>query len=245
MSDSHAEARPPSDANELGDYRPVSPAAVIALALGALSPVALITPWLTPLPLLAVAVAVAAAAGVRRNADSRTGFGVAAVGLAIAAVTAGALATRGVTADSLHSAEAGRVADRFVELLLEGDAIGAHELSIPWSGRRSSADVARLYYEANEEATAKLDEFLETPVVGRLLRSGGGSASLRREVAPTPMKGGRVAAARYYEAAIPDAPSIGVRVDLRRSSPRVAGVVAWRVESAREARPEELAGDAG
>lgn len=94
------------DADELGQYRPVSGLAVAALLLGAASPAAFISPLLLAVPLVGAAVALIATAKIRSSHGGMTGINLARTGLVLAVLFGVASATRLVVRDSLMQRKA-------------------------------------------------------------------------------------------------------------------------------------------
>jgi hypothetical protein len=218
--------------DEEGAYRSLHAPAVVALALALASCVALLVPQAWALALVAIVVALLARSAVARSPETLTGGGIASLSLGIALAVLVAVVARGVVANRLHSAEADKIGDRFVQLLSKGDNVGALELTLAHRSRRPSADEAQLFYTSNEEAAKRLAEFLARPEVVAL--RGTGDAAPRLVASDPAVAGPRgvVSVFRYYDVPT-DALGPGARrtvaVTLRRYPAEGIGRPAWRV----------------
>ena len=116
------------------DYAELDPLAVAALAMGVLSLVVILLPWMAFLPLIGLVLAAVAVDRIRKAGGTRTGLPVALIGGALClAMTA--LGVWSLGADSRQtSADAAaieRVAADFGEHLAAGDAASAYRLMHP------------------------------------------------------------------------------------------------------------------
>lgn len=220
---------------DLTDYRPVSPVAVMGCLLAVVSALALVTPWLAFLPPLAAFVSWWGYRDVRRSADSKSGATVGVIGVTIALAVFAAGAARSTIADSLHREDAAAVVDVFLERLSEGDFVGAHQLTLPFTERRPNAGDPEAYYAGNDEAGKELGVFSSLPLIERL--ASGETPRRLRQGPVVRLRGGALRSEWLYEL-----PGSGVNAAQRfvlrvqRSRPTLAADAAWRVESAEPAR---------
>jgi len=132
-------------------YRPVSTLAIGALVLGALSGLALVSPFFFVVPLVAVAVAVAALADVERDGATKAGRLAAVAGLALAAGFGAQAITSGVVAGSIASGRARAAAEIFVQAVREGRQADAEAMC----GPEAREQVARLVACIGESPSAR------------------------------------------------------------------------------------------
>ena len=209
-------------------YRPVSSLAVIGAVLAAASLLALATPWLAFLPAVAAVLCWAAALRVRRDPETQSGMGIAVAGLAVALVVLGATFAQRPVTQRLHEASASAVSDRFVELIAKDDLIGAVELMVPYADRRPTPELAKVFYEGNEQAKVRLEEFTAKDAVQRI--AGGETPRPSGPNRVGNASGRRVVAYLRYEVPVrAGKESATVQVDLERSPSGRLGAVAWRV----------------
>ena len=116
------------------DYAELDPLAVAALAVGVLSLVVILLPWMAFLPLIGLVLAAASVYRIRKAGGTRTGLPVALVGGALCLATL-ALGGWSLGADrrrtSADAAAIERVAADFGEHLAAGDAASAYRLLHP------------------------------------------------------------------------------------------------------------------
>lgn len=168
--------------HEPAGYRPVSVPAIAALVLGALSALALVSPLLFVVPLVAVAVAVAALADVEREGAAKAGRLAAVAGLALAVGFGAQALTSGVVARSIA---AGR-ATAAVEILLQSVREGRQ------------ADAEAMCEEEAREGIAALSACLASGTSVRA-RAGDEPGTWVVEIVPT---GGRGCGARLVLAPV-------------------------------------------
>lgn len=125
---------------DLSGYRPVSRLAIVALALGVVSALSLVSPFFLVVPLVALAVAVVALADVERDGAEKAGRLAALAGLALATGFATQAVAAGVVARSIASSRAGAVAELFFTAVREGRVADAEAMCQP----EARAAVARL-----------------------------------------------------------------------------------------------------
>ena len=139
--------------NAISDYRPVSPLAVAALALGICSAMALVTRFAWVVPLVAAAVAIAALADLARPGTAKAGRLLALAGLALA-VGFGAQAVTSAAVDRwIASHRAGAAARAWIDAVRDGrpaEALGlcgaavASTASLPPDPAETDVEVRRL-----------------------------------------------------------------------------------------------------
>lgn len=139
MHASHPDSSISPDDAEPAGYRPVSSLALAALVVGALSALALVSPFFFVVPLVAVALAMAALADVARDGATKAGRLAAVAGLALAI---------GFGAQALTSAAVAR-------LIAAGRAMAAAEIFTRAVRERRQADAeAMCGPEAHEKIAA-------------------------------------------------------------------------------------------
>ncbi len=104
-----------------GEYQSLSPLAAIALALGLLSPLALVTPLLLAIPAAAAGAALLALAKIRSSDRALTGARIARFGLALAIVFAVATFVRDPVRNALMQRQTAAVAQQWLTLLATGE----------------------------------------------------------------------------------------------------------------------------
>ncbi len=142
------------------DYRPVSPLAVAALAAGACSALALVSPICWVLPIIAIGLSCAALRDVQREGARKAGGAAALIGLALAA---------GFGAQALGDAAVGR-------WLVERRAASAAGLWLEAVRAGRLADAAGMSGPAAGSGAALAEAFAAQPVV-RAIRGCGGEAA--------------------------------------------------------------------
>ncbi|MCC6492103.1 MAG: hypothetical protein IT424_03675 [Pirellulales bacterium] len=151
--------------DEVG-YRQVSPAAVVALALGLSSLVAFVGPAFFLAPAAAIGVALLALGKIRRSGGALTGEGLARLGLALAlACMAGAL-VRGSVRDALMQRQAVETARQWLDLLASGRMKDAREL-LSADGASALLPPRQMGPPSTDEAAAEaiiLDKLRSEPV---------------------------------------------------------------------------------
>jgi len=103
--------------SDVTGYRPVSAVAVMALVTGAVSALALVSPFFWIVPLLAIGLALAGLADVRRPGAEKAGRAAALVGLALAIGFGSQAASATATARWIGSARARAAAAAWLEAI--------------------------------------------------------------------------------------------------------------------------------
>lgn len=115
--------------DQVTDYRPVSPLAIVALVLGCCSAVALVTPFAWFVPLVGGAAAVAALADLSRPAAPRVGRLPALAGLALAVGFGTQAVTDAAVGRWIERSRAVATADTWIEAVRGGRIEEALEIS--------------------------------------------------------------------------------------------------------------------
>lgn len=155
-------------------YRPVSGAAICALVLGLLSPLAIFWKLLWLLPLLGVLVSTIALRGIDRSDGALAGRGLAITGLLMSLVIGSMVLAGEVTRKQLVVAQGTPWGMKWCELLLEGRTEEALELKQGPNVRRPFTSLEK-YYAENDSAKARLAEFREEPLIKLLTTAPEGS----------------------------------------------------------------------
>lgn len=215
-----------SPEEEALEYRSLSPLAVGGLVLGVLSCFALISPALVLLPVVAAIVSIIGLIAVASAPETRTGHSLAMTGLALSVAIGVATLVRTSVAKRLEAESSAVVADRFLEAIADGDYVAAHELTLSLRYRRPSDELARLYYEADENAAEQLKTFGEEPAVVAIAK--GGHQRIAGSFERT-FNRGTVIGYWFAEPAEGTGEIPGVVLELARTPPRLAGPASWWV----------------
>ncbi|MGL4513727.1 MAG: hypothetical protein ACRCT8_11610 [Lacipirellulaceae bacterium] len=223
-------ASDPATIDDEASYRSLHAPAVVALVLALAGGVAMLAPVAWPIALVALAVGLLAYGAIARSPETLTGGAVAALAVGLSVVVLTAVFARGVVAGRLHAADASRVADRFLELLAEGDDVGALELTLAHGSRRATREAAGLLYSSNEEAKKRLTEFGAKPAIVGLKSKGAGAPRLVERTAARNGPGKTVSVVHLYDLDSDGAEARRtVALTLRRDPPQGVGRPAWRV----------------
>jgi len=176
---------PGVDGPEVEDYQPVSRLAISAFLVAIVSFVALIHPLLWFVPAVAVLLAVAALASFARPEARYSGKWLTIAALCLALLVAGYAPARALSRQQRIYAQAEEFNRAWIELVIQGRAQEAHQLSLPPIGRFQGPESLTDYYagktasshaapEVHEmESTMPgnvLAEFLKNPSLTKLLK---------------------------------------------------------------------------
>lgn len=152
---------------DLINYREPSRAAVVALLLGVLSIVVVLSVYFMLLPILAIVAALVALRNISRS-EYLTGRGMALTGLALGAFWT-ALAVVGYQMENQAAKSAAlEFSAPWVELLIDGQVMEAHQLmQHPGARVGPEGDLAN-HYETSETDREGLESFQNGPVILRL-----------------------------------------------------------------------------
>lgn len=214
---------------ESAEYRSLSPGAIVGLVLGLLSPLALVTPLLGFLPIVAAAVSWFAIRSIRKSPETRTGAGFALAGLGLSVAVVAAVYAQGRVATSLHQAAAERVAEQFLDRLRGEDLAGAYELTLIHRRRLPTSEAAKMFYESDVEAGLQFAEFKDNPVIQSLAK--GNEPQWLRYLELQKLRHGKLATGGVYAISDSDTEKKQRQVSLilERSSPRGSIPSSWRV----------------
>jgi hypothetical protein len=186
-----------------GEYRPITPWAVIALVLAVASATAFAGPLLWFLPVLGV---VAAGIALRQTSapDAEvTGRRLATWALALSLLLGvGAVVDR-IATDWRLKSEANQFTMLWFDHLREGHPERAHQLTLAPHRRRATEDLVS-YYHSQPEAHAELDQFIADSVVREILNAGQrATAELEQTETLRKDERGRIYISQLYRIAVP------------------------------------------
>jgi hypothetical protein len=221
-------------------YRAISPLAIAASALGAVSAMALVHPFFWFLPVVAVVVSVMALRTIARNPDSLVGRKAALMGLA-AAVFFGIWAPTSLALQrAVIPRNARSFAEYWLELVREGRVHEAHQWSVPAEYRVPEDVDLKQFYDSDTDAKGDLDVFLEDDVLRVLVRAG---RAARPRFVRTVVFVGNEARSRTtldFEVATNDqtVSPFDVRTVIERTRAAEDGSVQWRMVQVRSRKLE-------
>lgn len=120
--------KPSLEPADVDKYSQLAPLAIIALALGLASVLALIGPLFFLVPVAAIGLSLLALSKIRQSDGALTGAGLALAGLACATICLVASLVRGEVRDRMLQEQAGAAARRWLLLMTEGDVVNARAL---------------------------------------------------------------------------------------------------------------------
>jgi len=154
---------------DIGDYRAVSRLAVAALMLGLASVLALITPVLWFLPVLASVLGFAALVRIKQNAATLIGRKAALIAIALGVTFAVAAPARAISRGVWLGARARSFAEVWLDFLRGGQPYHAHQLTQSTDERLPlDEDLPSKYKEP--DLKEDFGEFTRRPVAASLLR---------------------------------------------------------------------------
>ena len=165
----HGFSESDSQARELEEYRSVSPFALIALALGLASVLAVGSPSLWVIPVVAVGFAVWALRDLRRNSTSRVGRTAAVTGLLLALFFAGFASTRVLGDRIVHLRQARQVTEQWFQDIRDQQLPAAYLLMMePQARSAKMGDIGRFLAE-DETFREQMDEQFRAPPYPELI----------------------------------------------------------------------------
>jgi hypothetical protein len=153
-------------------YHYLSALAVVALVLGLLAPLAFVHVLLWALPIVGAALSAVALVRIDRSAGELIGRKAALVGLVLSLLFGAAAIAQETTHRLWLARRAERVAERFFDLLSEGETYAAHQLWTRPQFRFMAGGNYEALYATNPEATKDYEVFLKREVVRDLLALG-------------------------------------------------------------------------
>ena len=150
-------------------YRSLSMLAVLGLILGLFSLLALVSPVLWVVPLVAIVVSVTALRRIKNDAE-RSGGRLATIGLLIAVCV-------GLWAVSYHFSRewylfhtAKRFADQWLEVVQSGNLQEAHQLHLPYLDRFNDKSKLDEYYDSVVEIEDSVTEFFDAKPLSEFIK---------------------------------------------------------------------------
>ena len=158
---------------EMAQYRSLCATAVLGLILGFLSPLAIVSKWLLPVPLLGVAVSGLALWRITRNVTELTGRKAALVGLILSCFFAASVGSQRFYYDRLLCREAEQFASIWFNLLAENRPYDACQLLLSRDDRRQTHEKLGDFYRNHPKLREEIDsKYLGLPPVKMLLELG-------------------------------------------------------------------------
>lgn len=133
------------------DYRPLSAAAIAALAMGVLSIGAFFTVYLNVISLIAIAIGVVAILKIKRGEQKLSGTGIAVLGIALAVMFSGASFGYVWTRNARMFSQANEYANVWFDLLRDENFYEAHELKSRFQSRHLPGTALKDIYEGSVE----------------------------------------------------------------------------------------------
>jgi len=156
----------------LAQYRAISRTAVVSLALGVASFLALATPALWIVPLAAIVCGIAALIQIRSNPQSYSGQSTATTGLALGLFFLALAPTRIAVHDWIVRSRAEAFAQAWAKLVAEGELNRAHQFAMPPRIRQLDRPSLERYYEMSEQARQERDAFFSNEPINQLVLFG-------------------------------------------------------------------------
>ena len=164
------------DPSDLRQYRDVSRLAIFALLLGLLSPLALMHPMLSAVPLAGVVVASAALVTLARRSEELTGRQMALWGLALALFFGSWSMGQTSLRSWILQSQARSLADHWLTLWQQGEFAAAHQLIMTPGDREPAGADLREIYRTLPVFREGLESFLGIPprsYLGEMHKHGG------------------------------------------------------------------------
>jgi len=221
---------------QLAEYHALSKLAVAGLIFGLLAPVALVDPLLWALPLLGV---VFSGFGLWRIAGGRAvlvGRKAALAGLMLSLFFGAVAAGDWLAYRLMVRAEARRFVGAWFEMLAGNQPMKAHQLTLYPRYRRVAAERLEDFYAEGPRWQEELDEFLQRPLIAKLLDFGP-EAQVRYLETTGHSRDGRkdylfqVYAVTYQEDGRPKTIVVGMQLERHKQE---TGVATWRIASVEE-----------
>jgi hypothetical protein len=140
------------DDEALAQYSSVSRMAVLSVALGLVSALALVSPILVVVPLAAIATAVIALRQIALSQGRLMGTRPATVGLCLATLFLGWGLSREVTRNAVLTRQAQEFADGWLVLVRQGKLQRADQMTRPASSRLNGDEAIAEFYASDQEA---------------------------------------------------------------------------------------------
>jgi hypothetical protein len=153
-------------------YRAVSSTAIVGLLLGLASPLAFASPLIWPLPLVGFLVSALALRRIARPEHPLLGRKAALAGLAISGLLLAAAPGEWLTYRWLLAREARQFADRWFQMLADGQPQRAYQLVLDPMARCTADDELWDFYRKNLRHREDLESYVKRPLIRTLLALG-------------------------------------------------------------------------
>lgn len=215
------------------NYRTLSVLAIVSLVLGLASPLALFAPLILLIPIAGAVLALMAIRQINASEGTLFGRAAASIGLALSIAAIAAAFTRIALIDELLSRQARATASQWFELLQEGDAQSAFELTVASRQPPPKAPPGPPEESAGPPVPP-IDTFRSDPVVHFLLEHSQGKpvSYVRDEVVDSAViSNARIQ--QLYEVAVPaegsNSPQTSIELILQRTRGIGASPHEWLV----------------
>jgi hypothetical protein len=160
------------DAEQVAGYRTLSALAIVSLLFGFASPLCLAWPLLMAIPLVGAVISVFASRRIDASQGALAGRWAAVAGLVLCVVSGTAAVSRDLVIRTVRTRQAEAFGREWIELLVQGDAQQAFQLSVAANRRQPTVP------EPGMPAPTKTPQelFLEEPIVSQLAAAGDDAA---------------------------------------------------------------------
>jgi len=217
--------------SDLEDYRPLSPLAMAAAALGVCSAGVLISRLFWPLAIVGVVISLLALVRVSRENGRVLGRSAALIGLGLSILFLTYAPAKDYARKVILAGASRPIADQWIDAILQGRIEAAHQLTRkPHERVTMEYDELRAFYESNKELNAAAELYAEDPAVKSLL---GQESDAEFEFIGTPSV---ESAERYdrlvhkYQVDMASRPPFVIYVQLRRTPLLGDKMGAWNIE---------------
>ena len=235
--DSQQDGLAPADGQSDEDYRALSLSALASLAIGLLSPLALVAPFLYVVPAVGVAISLVALWKIAHASGDLIGRSAAVTGLLLSITFGVTAVSSSLFEQALLRVRASRIAEAWFEQLTSGAPQAAWQLTQPLSQRTSVGTNLAEFYQQHPQHRAAVQKYTQQPLIKTLLALGRrGQYRFYQTYAVGGDGVGRVQVAQVYAVSFPDAEgqltSFFVRLFLERLPAGNGHPVYWRIASA-------------
>jgi hypothetical protein len=173
----HAPSRQPAfhteDVEHVDNYRTLSGLAIASLLFGLASPVCFAAPVFLAIPLFGTAISLVALRRIAGSDGALAGKWAAATGLALCIASAAATISYAQFTRFLHSSQAKRLGQKWVQLLVSGNTQEAFNLTVQ-STRQDSPEPAGNFLATGPQEPP-YEQFVKNPLVQALTSAGSGA----------------------------------------------------------------------
>lgn len=153
-------------------YRPISRFAVFALLLGILSALALISPLMWVVPLVAIGIAVTALRITSSRSKEVAGRSLALAGLILAMLFGTWAPTRQFSRDWMLRSRSQQFSQHWLDLVRQNRLEEAHQLHLPHRSRLPDNASLKSYYSLEGTPQKDFIEFFNSPALQKLISAG-------------------------------------------------------------------------